>query len=111
MSGQETTNTHLQANAWRHPLKPIRLIDKSVYLSNLLLAHFYYAAAGSLPLTLDWNASSTRQLVDNNIAVVHSMTALQNHAQYLGKFIFSSLIFGRAMDCCVIGTGEACRTR
>ncbi|KAH7390030.1 hypothetical protein BKA64DRAFT_756964, partial [Cadophora sp. MPI-SDFR-AT-0126] len=75
------------AFSWRHPLKPIHLIDKSVYFSNLLLAHFYYAAAGSLPLAPDWDAKSTRDLVQDRPVIVNSMKALQAHARHLSKSI------------------------
>jgi hypothetical protein len=84
-------HSFFQANTWRHPLKPINLIDKSIYLSNLL--HFYYAAAGSLPLELDWSVPATKKLVDDNATVVHFMQALQIHTRNLRKFAFSSLIW------------------
>jgi len=77
---------------WRHPLKPINLVNKSVYLGNLLLVHLYYALVGSLPLALDCGALATRKLVYDNVAVVHSIQALHIHTRNLRKLAFSSLI-------------------
>ena len=74
-----------QINIWRHPLGPRALVEKSVHFGNLLLAHFYYAARGLAPLTLDWNDEKHKELVCNNTKIITSMQTIQQHAKVLGR--------------------------
>lgn len=78
-----------QINTWRHPLEPHALVEKSVHFSNLLLAHFHYAARGLVPLTLDWNDEKHKELVSNNERVITSMQTLQQHAKTLGTRLYT----------------------
>ena len=73
----------VQINTWRHPFLPIALVEKSVHFSNLLLAHFHYAARGLVPLTLNWTEENNRELVSHDTTIVESMQTLQRYATNL----------------------------
>lgn len=80
-----------QINTWRHPLRPCALVEKSVHFSNLLLAHFYYAARGLVPLTLDWNDEKHKELVSHDTTIITSIQTLQQYAKTLSKRSYTPL--------------------
>lgn len=82
-----------QAYKWRHPSRPITLVEKGVYFTNVLLAHFDIAGQGLIPLQLDWNQASTVARVDNNLEVAESIKRLQLQLPLLSELTSSRLLF------------------
>ncbi|KAK2798412.1 hypothetical protein FQN50_008852 [Emmonsiellopsis sp. PD_5] len=109
-----------EANAWRHPSRPCTLVDKNIYLSNLMLSHFRSAVGGPSPLALDWSDSYITMLVGGDERTIEAMKQLSvriTHFEvhsFLGKkgchqykeasedsldFTLSSLPFMESAEC------------